>query len=269
MKVNKPLGWNGFNYSLEETRDIVETYTRFGGTKKTPWLQELADRLDRPKSNISRYARQLGLTRATGNKKPCTVCGKLTLKKKFCNKECQKSTYPPRKTHNKMGSPEQRARAPKNLKARWQDKSDPLNSEKHRQARSDRMSALMTRKIQERPTSIYSRTKKGWVDFRSGKRYYFKSGWEMRYASHLEMLLKGGAIKDWTYEEDTFWFEHIKRGVRSYTPDFKIYFHDGSVQYHEVKGWMDNKSKTKLKRMAKYYPDITLTVIGEEEMKKI
>jgi len=29
---------------------------------------------------------------------------------------------------------------------------------------------------------------------------------------------------------------------------------NGTHQWHEVKGWMDARSKTKLKRMAKYHP---------------
>ena len=113
----------------------------------------------------------------------------------------------------------------------------------------------------------YSHTKKGWVEFGLNKRYYFRSGWEMKYAAFLETLKKGKGIKDWTYEEDTFWFEEIKRGVRSYTPDFKIYFSDGKHEYHEVKGWMDDKSKTKLKRMKKYHPKETVTVIDQQAMK--
>jgi hypothetical protein len=43
----------------------------------------------------------------------------------------------------------------------------------------------------------------------------------------------------------------------------------GQVVYHEVKGWMDAKSKTRLKRMAKYYPHVSLIVIGEKEYRQI
>ena len=52
-------------------------------------------------------------------------------------------------------------------------------------------------------------------------------------------------------------------------PDFKIYQNDGTVVYHEVKGYMDSKSATKIKRMAKYYPNIKLIVIQKEEYKSI
>jgi len=35
--------------------------------------------------------------------------------------------------------------------------------------------------------------------------------------------------------------------------------------YYEVKGWMDARSKTKLKRMAKYHPEVRVIVFGKKE----
>jgi len=87
-----------------------------------------------------------------------------------------------------------------------------------------------------------------------------RSGWEIRYAAFLNILIRGKAILSWEYEIDTFWFESIKRGVRSYKPDFKIFNNDGSIEYHEVKGRMDSKSKTKLNRMRIYYPEIKIVL---------
>jgi len=124
------------------------------------------------------------------------------------------------------------------------------------------MSKFIINRIKKNPT-VYSRTKKGWVTFSDDKKYYFRSGWEMNYSMYLEFLKKHKSIKDWEYEVDTFWFEKIKRGVRSYTPDFKIFNNNNTIEYHEVKGWMDAKSKTKLSRMNKYYPDIKVKVINE------
>lgn len=115
----------------------------------------------------------------------------------------------------------------------------------------------------------YSNVVKGWYDSLDGSRYYLKSSWETKYAKYLDMLLKGKAIKSWEYEPDTFWFENIKRGVRSYTPDFKIEFKDGSIEYHEVKGWLDDKSKTKLKRMKKYHPEVKMVLIMKNELKSM
>lgn len=109
------------------------------------------------------------------------------------------------------------------------------------------------------------RTKKGWYTSR-GRKYYLKSSWELKYAEYLDKLLESGIIASWEYEPDTFWFEKIKRGVRSYTPDFKVEYLNGKVEYHEVKGYLDSKSKTKLNRMRIYHPDIEMKLIDRAEM---
>lgn len=112
-----------------------------------------------------------------------------------------------------------------------------------------------------------TKVKSGWREI-NGHRIYFRSGWEYNYALYLEFLRAQGEISKWEFEPDTFWFENIKRGVRSYLPDFKVTDKSGVV-YHEVKGYMDPKSKTKIKRMAKYHPHIKLIVIGKKEYTEI
>ena len=73
---------------------------------------------------------------------------------------------------------------------------------------------------------------------------------------------------EWQFEPKTFIFENIKRGSVSYTPDFYLPKEDKWV---EVKGWMDGKSKTKLKRFKEQYPDeyAKLQLITEKEYKEI
>ena len=113
-------------------------------------------------------------------------------------------------------------------------------------------------------TNPYSRTK-------GGKRadigdQFFRSSWEANFARYLNLLVKNGNVYRWEYEPDEFEFKAIKRGTRFYIPDFKIWDHeDSEPYYYEVKGWMDAKSKTKLKRMAKYYPDVKIIVFGAKE----
>jgi len=92
------------------------------------------------------------------------------------------------------------------------------------------------------------------------QRIYARSRWEANYARFLEFLRKRKEIRGWQHEAETFWFETIRRGARSYLPDFKVIKVDGSVEFHEVKGWMDSRSRTKLKRMAKYHPAVTMVV---------
>ena len=104
---------------------------------------------------------------------------------------------------------------------------------------------------------------------RGGKRndlggIYFRSAWEANYARYLNWLVEKKEIHSWEYEPKTFVFEAIKRGARSYLPDFKVINHDGSHVWHEVKGWMGQPSKTRLKRMGKYYPEEKLIVIDSK-----
>jgi hypothetical protein len=100
---------------------------------------------------------------------------------------------------------------------------------------------------------------------RAGKRAdldgrYFRSSWEANYARYLNWLKSLGEITAWDFEVDTFEFP-VKRGSKFYTPDFKVTERDGSVRYHEIKGWMDQKSATKLKRMKTHYPTVTVVLV--------
>lgn len=106
--------------------------------------------------------------------------------------------------------------------------------------------------------------KAGWREI-GGKTKYFRSRWEANYARYLEFLKSQNIITEWEHEPETFWFDGIKRGCMSYLPDFRITNNDGSIEYHEVKGWMDDRSKTKIKRMAKYHPHIKLIVIQSKQ----
>ena len=116
--------------------------------------------------------------------------------------------------------------------------------------------------------NTYSRSKRGWKTIGQQK-YFFRSSWEKNYACYLEWLKNKGEIKNWRFETKTFWFNNIKRGVRSYLPDFEITDKKGNIEYHEVKGWMDKRSQTKINRMAKYYPEVKLIIIDSTQYKEI
>lgn len=93
---------------------------------------------------------------------------------------------------------------------------------------------------------------------------FFRSLWEANYARYLKFLLDNGQIEKWEYEVHTFTFEGISRGCRTYTPDFKLTHRDGAVEWHEVKGWLDQKSRTRLERMKRYFPEEKVIVIDTE-----
>jgi hypothetical protein len=248
---------------------IIEFYKKGIYFKK---LKDFAKEIGRTSQFVSRFAKNKGLTnrnrqmdfsvKKSMDERKCIICGKkfigysYKLSKKTCSDLC----------HSKLRGNLHKEWHSKNEHPRgmlWKDESSVYNSKAHREKLSKLASNSMIKRIREKPNSIYSRTKKGWREFDDGKRYYFRSGWEMNYAKYLDFQKKVKYIEDWEYEVDTFWFENIKRGVRSYTPDFKIFYPDKRMEYHEVKGWMDAKSKTKLKRMAKYYPETKIILIDE------
>lgn len=109
--------------------------------------------------------------------------------------------------------------------------------------------------------------KAGWREI-GGRKIFARSRWEANYARYLEWLKINGQIREWEHEPETFWFEQIKRGARSYLPDFRITENNGSIVFHEVKGWFDARSKTKIKRMAKYHPTVTLRIISADWFKQ-
>jgi hypothetical protein len=98
---------------------------------------------------------------------------------------------------------------------------------------------------------------------------FFRSAWEANYARYLNYMLQQHLIQSWAYEPRTFWFERIRRGTRSYLPDFRVIPIVGEEYFVEIKGWMDAKSKTRLVRMAKYYPNIDLRVVDAKGYRAI
>jgi hypothetical protein len=131
-------------------------------------------------------------------------------------------------------------------------------TDKHRDNRADTLVKLVERHLE--PSA------KGYAGVMRGYRadlgpVYFRSRWEANIARYLTFTKRR-----WVYEPTTFWFLSVKRGVRSYTPDF--YLPDEDV-YIEVKGYMDARSKTKLRRMKHYYPDVHVLVWDSERYQSI
>lgn len=106
----------------------------------------------------------------------------------------------------------------------------------------------------------------------------FRSKAEANYAAYLEWLRILGKIVGWSYEPCTFWFTPdsdgareqrlagVRRGVVSYKPDFAVYEANGTTVWHEVKGYMDQRSKVTLARFARYYPGERLELVDSKAM---
>lgn len=114
----------------------------------------------------------------------------------------------------------------------------------------------------ENQTNPYSRGKRGYALDLPGM--FFRSSWEVNYARYLEWLKDQGEIQEWAYEPQRFVFHGVTRAPVTYCPDFRIVEGNGDVVFHEVKGWMDSASKSKLKRMKKFYPDVQVIVVDKD-----
>lgn len=74
-----------------------------------------------------------------------------------------------------------------------------------------------------------------------------RSSWEANLARVLHVH---GIVYE--FEPKVFYFDKIKRGTKAYTPDFYL---PKTGEWIEVKGYMDDKSRIKLKRFKIYYPE--------------
>lgn len=115
--------------------------------------------------------------------------------------------------------------------------------------------------------NAFSRARRGRREDLGGQ--YFRSAWEANYARYLNWLMRKNRIKGWKYEARLFRYEGVTRGPYTYLPDFEVETLDGGVVYHEVKGWMTPKSRSQIRRMRRFFPDVQLYVVDEGEYNQI
>ena len=118
-----------------------------------------------------------------------------------------------------------------------------------------------------RSNGSYQNVQRGEYECSKG-RMWFRSKLEADYALYLDFLVKQKDIKRWEYEAKNFEFP-VKHGTTQYKPDFQITENSGTIHYEETKGRMDSRSKTKLRRMARYFPDIKVILITQKEFNEI
>jgi len=222
--------------------------------------------LKKDAKNIFRKCKELGLV----NKNNCKT--KLKERKKVnytdekrkkiseTTKNYWKNHEHPKGFKGHKHSSEERKKMSESIKKSWQNYDKEKLQQRTLKQRATRIKNNTLNPIKDKSNS-YSRTK-------GGKRKdlndtYFRSSWEANIARYYNYL----GI-EWEFEPKTFVFENIKRGSVSYTPDFYLPKEDKWV---EVKGWMDSKSKTKLKRFEKQYPEEykKLQLITQKEYEEI
>lgn len=222
-------------------------------------LDDLAKQMGRLKSNICRKARELGLT---NNQRLMSDEAKIRTSERF--KRWHEVNEHPRGMLGKTHADDVRKKMSEHSRNLWNGKCAAFING------SATLKALKTR---EQNGNLM--TPRGGVSWKGGEREiggvkkYFRSSWEANFARFLETMKNEGSIHKWEHEPDTFWFYNVQRGCRMYCPDFKIWMNTSDFIYIEIKGWMDQRSKTKLDRMAENYPEETVIVLSKDDMNRI
>lgn len=243
-------GHNRKTWTATDRRSLEEAYITAGAGNVN--IRALGIRFNRSPANISREARQLGLTRQ-GRPQPLAV--REAQSQRCIARLAAGYPMPSMKglRHSAAARAKQSAAARRNVELGIH----PLQRPRSQATRAKHAESMHRRLIAH--SSVFSRGKVGKRADLDGQ--FFRSRWEANYARLLVFLQSAGMIRRWLYEPTTFWFTNIKRGVRSYTPDFMVERPDGTNFYIEIKGWLDPKSKTKLARLARYYPHVQLTLV--------
>lgn len=242
-------------WTEQEVAYLAKNYSDYANSGR---LQELADYYGRNKANVCRKARELGLTDQKREKPYMSEAVSMR------QKEWHQKNEHPRGFQGRKHTAESKKKISEKSIRTWKNFSkEQINDMINKRIKTSHINGTLYGTNREKAS-----WKAAWREI-GGTRKYYRSRWEANYARYLESLKLNGEIKNWEHEPETFWFEGIKRGCVSYLPDFRVTLIDGSIEYHEVKGWMDDKSKTKIKRMAKYHPNVKLIVIDAKKYRSL
>lgn len=122
--------------------------------------------------------------------------------------------------------------------------SDFFIERAHRTLRSGRVSKIVHETVARKKGSAWGHTRTGARADLDGVVY--RSGWE----SNVARIMKGYAIP-FEFEPMVFTYP-VVRGTKGYTPDFYL---PDTKEWIEVKGYFDDRSRIKIKRFKKYYPE--------------
>jgi len=247
-------------FTEHEIARVQEVYTE-GFTSGDGKLDALCRELNRQKTSICRKAKSLKLTNTKRLNSEKKSKEQATITKKW-----MKENEHPQGMKGKKHSKETK----KIIGERSVESQNSFSSEKREKITTKILQTRLKKYGTLAPApegNVKVSWKQGWRTI-GGKKKYFRSRWEANYARWLEWRKQNGEILEWEHEPETFWFEKIKRGARSYLPDFKVIKLDGSHEWHEVKGWMDQRSKTKIKRFRKYYSKEKLEIFDAKWFKR-
>lgn len=255
-KLGIKMEGSGRNWTEKENSELLSLYSS-GFLSGDGKLEGFCKKHNRTKPFVSRMARKLGLSniRRSGSEEYSKKTSERV-------KKWIKDNGHPRGALGTKVSPETLKKMADGSKKYWETMTEEKLTERRRK----------TTKTRESNGTLYQPRNASWkAAWRNigGIDKYYRSRWEANYARYLQWLLENKKIANWQHEPETFWFDAVKRGCVSYLPDFKVTEIDGSISYHEVKGWMDDRSKTKIKRMKKYYPEINLIIIEKKQYQEL
>lgn len=244
------------NFSIEEIQLLLSDYEKYAEAGK---LHELSKLLKRSKSTICSKANELGLTNISRKRKNFETFEVRSERQKASIKK----NGHPRGALGIKHSPETRAvLSAKSIAGNKRLKAEgrlPSKIKKQFETKMERYGTIA-------PPRHKASWKQGWRMI-AGKNCYFRSSWEFNYALYLQSLVEKNEIVSWKFEPRVFWFTYIEDNLPSYRPDFEIVFGDGRIQYHEVKGWYDERSKNKLAKMKVEFPQTILVMIDKHWFK--
>lgn len=217
-------------------------------------LDYLSGILNRQKTSISRYANKEGLT----NVHRCATESTIQHIKEGVKKYIDSDNYTneKKKKQKDLLSYYARNKHPMGMKDKHHsEETKEQMSKSHyklaagmtfEQKHEIAMKGLETKRknktLNTTTSNAYSRTNGG---YRKDLGCYFRSAWEANIARILDY-----ENIEWKYESKRFYFDNPENNVYSYQPDFYL------PQFHkwiEVKGWMDEKSKIRLKLFKQEY----------------
>ena len=245
----------GTHFFSQKERDELKAMYESGIQKGDGKIKAFCEKYNRTRQFVSRQARLLGLTKRSRKHSE-----KLVKRDKMNRKGWWETHTHPRGMLGKKHTPEAKALMGRSVRATWA----AFSKEKKRAIKIKRMEHRLKNK-----GSIVADL--GRMNWKSGYRkigrriIFFRSSWEANYARYLQLLKNRRLIKRWEYETKTYFFR--KEGF-CYLPDFKVFFQD-HWELHEVKGWVDDRSRRNLALMRKHYPHVKIVTIAKTEYKRI
>lgn len=247
-----------------DAREDAELKSMFCNSDKT--IEQIANEMGRSVASVDCRLGRIGIRGARKFASPS-----IATRKKMSNAQKQFARTPGQAELKSKRSKKWHAenQHPKGMKGKRHSKETRAKIGKAGQGR--RLTEIQMKKAIDTKIAKYgtagpfARTRRrswkaGWRDV-GGKQIYFRSRWEFNYAIYLQSLVSDGSILGWQYEAKAFAFDKPLNGAFSYLPDFEVTLLNGQVEYHEVKGWMDCRSETKLRLMKKCFPDVVVKLI--------